>query len=126
MEACQGCAVDFGTFFYFYLYLFLVMFIFSFLCVCVCLCLFFRLASIFVLSCKYCIGMEMIPAAMKQDPSQMLSLLNMLYIHMPTMMNNPELLHLLNRMRQMDAIRRDEFVQRRYQALLAIGNQSRM
>ena len=30
------------------------------------------------------------------------------------------------RMRQMDAIRRDEFVQRRYQALLAIGNQSRM
>ena len=102
------------------------MFIFSFVCVCVCLCLFFRLTSILVFSCKYCIGMEMIPAAMMQDPSQMLSLLNMLYIHMPTMMNNPELLHLLNRMRQMDAIRRDEFVQRRYQALLAIANQSRM
>ena len=45
---------------------------------------------------------------------------------MPTVMNNPELLHLLNRMRQMDAIRRDQFVQRRYQALLAIANESRM
>ena len=76
--------------------------------------------------CNDCIGMQLIPAAMFQDPSQMLQLLNMLYIHMPTIMNTPELLHLLNRMRQMDAIRRDEFVQRRYQALLAIANESRM
>ena len=108
----------------FCLYFLLSYFIFTVVCVCVCLS--FRLTSMLLFSCNYCIGMELIPAPMLQDPTRMLSLLNMLSFHMPTIMNNPELLHLLNRMRQMDAIRRDEFVRRRYQTLLAIANQSRM
>ena len=76
--------------------------------------------------CNDCIGMELIPVAMSQDPSRMLPLLNMLILHMPDIMNSPEWVHILNRMRQMDAIRRDQYVQRRYQTLLAIGNDSRM
>ena len=76
--------------------------------------------------CNDCIGMELIPVAMFEDPSRMLPLLNMLIIHMPDIMNIPEWVHILNRMRQMDAIRRDQYVQRRYQTLLAIGNDSRM
>ena len=80
----------------------------------------------FVCVCNDCIGMQLIPVAMSQDPSRMLPLLNMLYIHMPDIMNTPEWLHFLNRMRQMDAVRRDQWFQRRYQTLLAIGNESRM
>ena len=76
--------------------------------------------------CNDCIGMQLIPVAMSQDPSRMLPLLNMLILHMPDIMNSPEWVHILNRMRQMDAIRRDQYVQRRYQTLLAIGNESRM
>ena len=76
--------------------------------------------------CNDCIGMELIPVAMSQDPSRMLPLLNMLIIHMPDIMNSPEWVRILNRMRQMDAIRRDQWFQRRYQTLLAIGNESRM
>ena len=76
--------------------------------------------------CNDCIGMELIPVAMSQDPSRMLPLLNMLILHMPDIMNSPEWMHILNRMRQMDAIRRDQWFQRRYQTLLAIGNESRM
>ena len=89
--------------------------------------LFYVFILIFILFvCNDCIGMQLIPAAMFQDPSRMLPLLNMLYIHMPDIMNTPELLHFLNRMRQMDAVRRDQWFQRRYQTLLAIGNESRM
>ena len=76
--------------------------------------------------CNDCIGMELIPVAMSQDPSRMLPLLNMLILHMPDIMNSPEWVRILNRMRQMDAIRRDQWFQRRYQTLLAIGNESRM
>ena len=76
--------------------------------------------------CNDCIGMELIPVDMAQNPSRMLPLLNMLNIHMPDIMNTPEWLHFLNRMRQMDAIRKDQWFQRRYQTLLAIGNESRM
>ena len=76
--------------------------------------------------CNDCIGMELIPVAMSQDPSKMLPLLNMLMVHMPEIMNSPEWVRILNRMRQMDAIRRDQWFQRRYQTLLAIGNESRM
>ena len=76
--------------------------------------------------CNDCIGMELIPVDMAQNPSRMLPLLNMLILHMPDIMNSPEWVRILNRMRQMDAIRRDQWFQRRYQTLLAIGNESRM
>ena len=95
--------------YFFFLYFFMFLFLFFTLCV-----------------CNDCIGMELIPVAMSQDPSRMLPLLNMLIIHMPDIMNSPEWVHILNRMRQMDAIRRDQWFQRRYQTLLAIGNESRM
>ena len=88
------------------------------------LCFYFYFFTLCV--CNDCIGMQLIPVAMSQDPSRMLPLLNMLIIHMPDIMNSPEWVHILNRMRQMDAIRRDQWFQRRYQALLAIGNESRM
>ena len=76
--------------------------------------------------CNDCIGMELIPVDMAQNPSRMLPLLNMLILHMPDIMNSPEWMRILKRMRQMDAIRRDQWFQRRYQTLLAIGNESRM
>ena len=88
------------------------------------LCFYFYFFTLCV--CNDCIGMELIPVAMSQDPSKMLPLLNMLMVHMPEIMNSPEWVHILNRMRQMDAIRRDQWFQRRYQTLLAIGNESRM
>ena len=76
--------------------------------------------------CNDCIGMELIPVDMAQNPSRMLPLLNMLILHMPDIMNSPEWVRILNRMRQMDAIRRDQWFQRWYQTQLAIGNESRM
>ena len=105
--------VDFCAFIHFFIFFF-----FTFLCFYV---YFFTLCV-----CNDCIGMQLIPVAMSQDPSRMLPLLNMLIIHMPDIMNSPEWVHILNRMRQMDAIRRDQWFQRRYQTLLAIGNESRM
>ena len=102
--------VDFCAYFISFFLLFYVFYVYFFtLCV-----------------CNDCIGMELIPVAMSQDPSRMLPLLNMLILHMPDIMNSPEWMHILNRMRQMDAIRRDQWFQRRYQTLLAIGNESRM
>lgn len=102
--------VDFCAYFISFFLLFYVFYVYFFtLCV-----------------CNDCIGMELIPVAMSQDPSRMLPLLNMLILHMPDIMNSPEWVRILNRMRQMDAIRRDQYVQRRYQTLLAIGNDSRM
>ena len=74
----------------------------------------------------YYIGMDMIPHEMTQDPGRMVRFLNMMYIHNPVMFNNPDLLQLLARMRAEDANRRNMFVHRRYQALLAIAPESRM
>jgi len=91
-----------------------------------CFFMFFYVYFFTLCVCNDCIGMELIPAAMSQDPSRMLPLLNMLILHMPDIMNSPEWVRILNRMRQMDAIRRDQWFQRRYQTLLAIGNESRM
>ena len=82
--------------------------------------------STLIVSFMHSTGMQIIPAAMFQDPSRMLPLLHMLFVHMPEVMNTPEWLHLLNRMRSADAMRRDEYVQRRVRQLLAIGNGSRM
>ena len=105
--------VDFCAFTHFF-----ISFFFTFLC------FYFYFFTLCV--CNDCIGMQLIPAAMFQDPSRMLPLLNMLILHMPDIMNSPEWVRILNRMRQMDAIRRDQWFQRRYQTLLAIGNESRM
>ena len=99
-------------------YSFLYFFFFTFLC------FYFYFFTLCV--CNDCIGMQLIPVAMSQDPSRMLPLLNMLILHMPDIMNSPEWVRILNRMRQMDAIRKDQWFQRRYQTLLAIGNESRM
>ena len=75
----------------------------------------------------YYIGMDMIPHEMLQDPGSMLRLLSVMYIHNPVMFrDNADLVQLFHKMRAADANRRNMFVTRRFQSLLAIASDSRM
>ena len=65
------------------------------------------------------IGMQLIPQALMQNSSQLLQLLDMLYIHSPVLFNNAGLLALYTRMRAEDANRRNAFAIRRYMTILA-------
>ena len=75
---------------------------------------------------SYCIGMQMIPADMYQDPGRMVRMLTVLYANHPVVFNNPDLLQVLNRMRAQEANRRNMHYQRRLQAITAIAPTNRL
>ena len=117
------CMYVYGMAFFIVEFFVFLFFVFT----CVCMCVFSACVNFVIwLIPFYCIGMQLIPAEMYQDPGRMVRMLTVLYANHPVVFNNPDLLQVLNRMRAQEANRRNMHYQRRLQAITAIAPTNRL